>query len=103
MKTALTADFWPSSHLQINFSWVPTHSSAEAGSPLAMISSSTLHEVIAGKISRATNCIALCTSFGLERREGLLKIENRYFRGDGGIGAAPRLAAAHRGADTNVP
>ena len=58
VKTALAADFWPSSHLQINFSWVPTHSSAEAGSPLdAMISSSTLHEVIAGKISRDTNCI----------------------------------------------
>jgi hypothetical protein len=35
--------------------------------------------------------------------KGLLKIENRYFRGDGGIGAAPRLAAAHRGADTNAP
>jgi len=35
VKTAVTADFWPSSHLQINFSWVPTHSSAEAGSPLA--------------------------------------------------------------------
>ena len=35
--------------------------------------------------------------------KGLLKIENRVFRGDGGIGAAPRLAAAHRGADTNAP
>ena len=35
--------------------------------------------------------------------KGLLKIQNRYFRGDGGIGAAPRLAAAHRAADTNAP
>jgi len=35
--------------------------------------------------------------------KGLLKIENRVFRGDGGIGAAPRLAAAHRGPDTNAP
>ena len=26
-----------------------------------------------------------------------------HFRGDGGIGAAPRLAAAHRGVDTNAP
>ena len=38
-----------------------------------------------------------------EHLKGLLKIENRYFRGDGGIGAAPRLAAAHRAADTNAP
>ena len=32
-----------------------------------------------------------------------MKIENRYFRGDGGIGAAPRQAATHRGSDTNAP
>ena len=38
-----------------------------------------------------------------EHLKGLLKIENRVFRGDGGIGAAPRLAAAHRGPDTNAP
>jgi len=40
---------------------------------------------------------------GQEHLKGLLKIENRYFRGDGGIGPAPRLAAAHRAADTNAP
>ena len=38
-----------------------------------------------------------------EHLQGLLKIENRYFRGDGGIGVAPRLAVAHRGPDTNAP
>jgi len=31
------------------------------------------------------------------------EIENRIFRGDGGIGAAPRLAVAHRAADTSAP
>ena len=35
--------------------------------------------------------------------ERFSEIENRIFRGDGGIGAAPRLAAAHRAADTNAP
>jgi len=30
------------------------------------------------------------------------EIENRVLRGDGGIGPAPRLAAAHRAADTNA-
>jgi len=39
----------------------------------------------------------------LDHLKGLLQIENRYFRGDGGIGAAPRLAAAHRVAETNAP
>jgi len=38
-----------------------------------------------------------------EHLKVLLKIENRYFRGDGGIGPAPRLAAAHRAVDTNAP
>ena len=33
----------------------------------------------------------------------LWKIENQVFRGDGGIGAASRLAAAHRAADTTEP
>ena len=49
--------------------------------------------------------IALCRSFDgtSSNLKGLLKKENRYFRGDGGIGAAPRIAAAHRGADTNAP
>ena len=30
-------------------------------------------------------------------------LQLRIFRGGGGIGAAPRLAAAHRAADTNAP
>ena len=30
-------------------------------------------------------------------------MQNLVLRGDGGIGAAPRLAAAHRAADTNAP
>ena len=40
---------------------------------------------------------------GQEHRERFSEIENRIFRGDGGIGAAPGLAAAHRAADTNAP
>jgi len=40
---------------------------------------------------------------GQEHRERFSELENRIFRGDGGIGAAPRLAAAHRAADTNAP
>ena len=43
---------------------------------------------------------------GILAQEHLRKVfenRNRYFRGDGGIGAAPRLAAAHRGAGTNAP
>ena len=40
---------------------------------------------------------------GQNHLERFSEIENRIFRGDGGIGAAPRLAAAHRAADTNAP
>ena len=40
---------------------------------------------------------------GQNHLERFSEIENRIFRGDGGIGAAPRLAAAHCAADTNAP
>ena len=40
---------------------------------------------------------------GQNHLERFSEIKNRIFRGDDGIGAAPRLAAAHRAADTNAP
>ena len=38
----------------------------------------------------------------LKLKKRLWEIANRVLRGDGGIGAAPRPAAAHRAADTNA-
>jgi len=51
--------------------------------------------------------IALCRSFAQNAFRpfptGSEKSQIRVLRGDGGIGPAPRLAAAHRAADTNAP
>ena len=45
MKTALTADFWPSSHLQIIFRGYRRTAAQRPDCRSQMISSSTLHEV----------------------------------------------------------
>ena len=56
--------------------------------------------VIAKGIPRGSQGLFTPVSLGYP-----LSVFNKNFtlRGDGGIGAAPRLAAAHRAADTNAP